>query len=174
MAALAVADGVAEVLALLELPALGGPLEHAPARLLLRQPRELPGGVVHQAVGPDHGQLGEAVVAADLEVRRVVARRDLERAGAELALHALVGDHRHAPLDEGDDDLLADEVAVPLVVGMDGDRDVGEDRRRPNGRDRDVAGAVGERIADVRERVVCVLVLDLEVRERRPGRAGTS
>ena len=106
------------------------------------------------------------MVAADLEVRRVVARRDLERARAELALHALVGDDGHAPLDEGDDDLLADELAVAVVVGMDCDRDVGEDRRRPHGGDRDVAGAVGKRIADVRERVVFVLVLDLEVRQR--------
>src|SRR5206468_8252396 len=147
--------------------ALGGPVEHAPAGLLLRQPYELAGAVAHQPVRPDHGQLLEAVVAADLEVRRVVTRGDLERAGAELALDPLVGDHRHTPLDEGDDDLLPDEVAVALIVGMDRDRDIGEDRRGPHRRDRDFAGAVGERIAEVRERVVFVLVLDLEIRERR-------
>ena len=65
------------------------------------------------------------MVAADLEVLRVVARGDLERAGAEVGLDALVGDDRHAPLDERHDRLLADQVAVALVVGVHGDRDVG-------------------------------------------------
>ena len=44
--------------------------------------------------GPDHRQRLEAVVAADLEVHRVVPRRDLDRAGAELRLDPLVGDRR--------------------------------------------------------------------------------
>ena len=48
-------------------------------------------------------------------------------------------------------------------------RDVGEDRRRPHGRDRDalLPVAVGERVADRDERVVHVHVLDLEVGDRR-------
>ena len=45
-------------------------------------------------------------VAADLEVERVVARGDLERAGAELRLDALVGDHRDGRSTNGHDDLL--------------------------------------------------------------------
>ena len=104
--------------------------------------------------------------AADLEVCRVVARRHLERTGAELGLDALVRDHRHAALDEGDDDLLADQAGVALVLGMHGDGDVGEDRRRAHGRDRHVAGAVGQRIANVDELVVHLHVVELEVRER--------
>ena len=107
------------------------------------------------------------MVAADLEVHRIVTGRDLERAGAELALDALVRDHRHDALDVRDHDLLADRVAVALVVGMDGDGDVGEHRRGADGRDRDVARPVGERIAGIGERVVHVDVLDLEVRDRR-------
>ena len=117
--------------------------------------------------GPITVRIVELVVAADLEVGRVVAGRDLERAGAELGLDARVRDHRHGPLDVRDEHLLADRVAVALVVGMHGDGDVGEDRRRPHGRDRDVAGAVGERVARVGERVVHVDVLDLEVGDRR-------
>ncbi len=62
---------------------------------------------------------------------------------------------------------LADELLVPVVVRMDGDGDVGEDRRRAHGRDRDVAAAVRERVARVRERVVDVDVLHLEVGDRR-------
>ena len=68
---------------------------------------------------------------------------------------------------KGTIDLLADELAVALVVRVDGDGDVGEDRRRPHGRDRHVARAVRERVADVRERVVDLLRLELEVGERR-------
>ena len=46
---------------------------------------------------------------------------------------------------------------------MNGDGDVSEDRRGTNGRDGDVPGSVGERIAREGERVVDVLVVDLEV-----------
>ena len=124
-------------LALHEQVALAAPVEDPLVGLLLRQPGELAGLVVHPPVGADHHRLGQAVVAADLEVDRVVAGRDLQRAGAELGLDPLVGDHRHAPLDERDDRLLPTSVAVALVVRMHRDGDVGEDRRRPDGRDRD-------------------------------------
>ena len=53
-----------------------------------------------------------------------------------VALDALVGDHRHVATDHRHDHVLADRVAVALVVGMHRDGDVGEDRRRPHGRDR--------------------------------------
>ena len=139
--ALAVADRVPVALALLELAVLlAQPVDDAVGGLLLGQPDEHVRDVAgHAAVEADHGQLGQAVVAADLEVDRVVAGRDLQRTGAELALDALVGDHRHVPTDDGHDHLAADELRVALVVGMDGHGDVGEDRRRPHGRDRDVA-----------------------------------
>jgi len=45
-----------------------------------------------------------------------VAGGDLERARSEVGLDALVGDDRHATLDEGHDHLFADEVAIALVV----------------------------------------------------------
>ena len=52
---------------------------------------------------------------------------------------------------------------------MHGDRDVGEDRGRPDGRDRDAVAsvAVRERVADRVQRVVHLLVRDLEVGDRR-------
>ena len=52
---------------------------------------------------------------------------------------------------------------------MHGDGDVGEDRRRANGGDRDAVPpvAVRERVADREERVVHLLVHDLEVGDRR-------
>ena len=118
---------------------------------------------------PIDDRLGQPVVAADLEVERIVAGRDLERAGAELAVDPLVRDDRHAPLDVRDDHLAADRVAVARVVRVHRDGDVGEDRRRPHGRDRDAVAAVAvrERVADREERVVHLLVHDLEVGDRR-------
>ena len=154
-------------LALLELSVLAQPLDDALVGLVLRQPGQLARLVVHPAVGADHRQLRQAVVAADLVVRRVVAGRDLQRARCELALDSLVGDHRHVPPDPRHDHLAADQVAVPLVLGMHGDRDVGEDGRRPHRRDRDVPLAVDEGIADVGESVVGLDVRDLEVGQRR-------
>ena len=112
-------------LALLELIVLLQPLEDALVRFLLRQPGELAGLLVHPPVRSDHRDLGQAVVAADLVVERVVTRRHLERAGAELALDPLVGDHRHAAPDHGDDHLAADEVPVAIVVRVHGHGDVG-------------------------------------------------
>ncbi len=103
------------------------------------------------------------MVAADLKVGRVVGRRDLQRTRPELALDTFIGDHRHARLRPGHDHLATDVCAVSLVVWMHSDGDVGRNRRRPHSGDRDVSITVGERVADRRERVVDVLVLQLEV-----------
>ena len=129
-------------LALLELAALLAPGQHELSCLLLRHSRDLWDDVVHPPVRADDHRLGEPVRAADLEVDRVVARRDLERAGAELGLDALVGDDRDGALDERHDGLLAHELPVALVVGMHRNADVPEDRRGPHGRDRDRAGSI--------------------------------
>ena len=110
MAALAGTDGVPVVLPLDELPAVLDPGDDGGVGLGLWQPGELAGRVVHPPVGADHHRLGQLVVATDLEVEGVVARRDLERARPERGLDARVRDDGHAPLDERDDDLAADRV----------------------------------------------------------------
>ena len=165
VAALARPHRVAVGLALLELAALLEPGDDPRVGLRLRHALEAL--CREPAVRPDHGQRLEVVVAPDLEVDRVVAGRDLERARAELGLDARVGDHGHPPPDDRDDDLAADRVAIARVVRMDRDGDVGEHRRRPHGRDRDRAVAVGERVPRVDERVVDLRMLDLEVGDRR-------
>src|SRR4029077_15916638 len=86
LAALAERDRMPIRLALDEQAALLDPRENSLLGLLLAQARELPGLVAHPAVGADHGQLGQLVVAPDLEVHRVVPRRHLQRAGAELGV----------------------------------------------------------------------------------------
>ena len=121
----------------------------------------------HARVLADHGDLVEPVRAADLEVVRVVAGGDLERAGAELGVDVVVGDDRQPPSDERQDRVLPDQPGVALVVGVDRDRGVGEDRLRPDGRDRERPRAALERVVDLVERVLDRALLDLEVRDRR-------
>ncbi len=122
----------------------------------------------HQAVLADHADALEAVLVADLEVVGVVAGRDLQRAGAEVGLDVVVGDDRQAPPDERQDELLADERRVALVVGVHRDGGVGEQRLRAHGRDDDLALAGGQRVGDRVHRVDDPLaILDLEVGDRR-------
>jgi hypothetical protein len=119
-------------------PLLAQRSNHRVARLIDVQALErLARGRGHACVLADHGDLLEPVGAADLEVVRVVARSDLERAGAELGVDVLVGDDRQPPSDERQDRVLADQPRVALVVGVNRDRGVGEDRLRPDRRDRD-------------------------------------
>ena len=105
------------------------------------------------------------MVATDLEVDRIVSRRDLQRTRAEVRLDPGVGDHGHDAADDRNDDLLADEGLVARIVRIHGDGDIGENRRRPNRGDRDRSRAVGKRVAGVSERVVQFDMLDLEVGE---------
>ena len=74
VAPLAGADRVPVVLPLDELAALLDPGDDRRVGLGLRQALEVAGLVVHPAVEADHHRLGKPVVAADLEVQRIVAR----------------------------------------------------------------------------------------------------
>ena len=132
-----------------------------------RGPRNSPAVLVHQPVLADHRDLLEAVPAADLEVVGVVAGGDLQRAGAELGIDVVVGDDRQAAADERQHAVAADEVAVALVVGMDGDRGVGEHRLRAHGGDGEHPVAALDRVVDRVEDVVDLAVLHLEVADRR-------
>ena len=87
MTALARADGVPVGLPPHEPVPFLEPRDDLPVGRLLVEALEALGD--HPAVGPDHGERLEPVVAADLEVDRVVARGDLEGAGAELGLDPL-------------------------------------------------------------------------------------
>ena len=119
------------------------------------------------AVLADHGDLLEPVPAADLEVALVVARGDLERAGAELRVHVVVGDDRQPATHERQHGGLPDQPRVALVRRVHRDGGVGEHRLGPDGRDRDRARSRLERVVDHVEGVLHGPLLDLEVRDRR-------
>ena len=131
-------------------------------------PSNSPAAAVMRPSSPITRDLLEPVRAADLEVVRVVAGRDLQRAGAELGLDVLVGDDLQPPADDRQDRHLADQPRVAVVVRVDGDRRVGQHRLRPHGGDRQRAVAGLERVVDVVEGVGDLALLDLEVRDGRP------
>ena len=111
---------------------------HRLARLQRGEAGEaLAGGLGHAAVLADDDDLLEPVRAADLEVVRVVPGRDLQRARAELRLHVGVGDDGQPAADERQLRRLPHEPRVALVVGMDGDRRVGQHRLRAHRGDRE-------------------------------------
>jgi hypothetical protein len=89
------------------------------------------------------------VSLADLIVVEVVARRDLHAARAELGIDVGVGDDGDEPVRERQLDLLADEMLVTLVFGVNSDGGVSEHGLGTRGGDHQMTGAVGERIAEV-------------------------
>ncbi|CAM5735024.1 hypothetical protein STENM223S_03475 [Streptomyces tendae] len=122
------------------------------------------------AVGGDdgvlvhHGDGGQGVPLADLEVVRVVGGRHLDGAGAELGVDVLVGDDRDGAVGQRQLDELADQVLVALVLGVDGDGRVTEHRLRAGGGDDDGLITLPVRHGD--QLAVVVLVLDLDVGDR--------
>ena len=78
-----------------------------------------------------------------------------------------------APADQRQQAVLADEAAVALVVGMDGDCGVGEHRLRANGRNREHLVGALDRVVDLVEEFGDLAVLDLEIRDRRSARPGS-
>ncbi len=125
----------------------------------------------HPSLAVDHLNARQAVAAAGLEIRRVVVRRDLDHAGAEVALDRVVGDERDlAPRDRNDGE-LPDEMPVALVLGVHGEGSVAEQRLGPRRRDDDALGAARDRIGDLPELVLDLPHLDFEIGDRgvQPG-----
>ncbi len=162
----AVADRVPVRLDLLEVPVGLQPIDdRLPCRLAVH-PGERSAVLVDRPVGVQDVDRIEAVRLTDLEVDRVVRRGDLERPGPELGIDQLSPYDRKRPTEDRKARRLADQMSVPLVVGMNGDRRVPEHRLRARRGDRHRAAAL-ERILDVVEGAVDLLVLHLEVGDRR-------
>ncbi len=95
------------------------------------------GVLVHRGVGVEHVDDRQAVPLADLVVGRVVAGRDLERAGAELPIDVGVMDHRDRAVEDRHQAGLADQMPVALVVRVHGHGGVAQDGLRARRRHRD-------------------------------------
>ncbi len=121
----------------------------------------------HQAVLADHADFLQPVLSADLEVVDVVARGDLESAGAEFGVDVLVGDDRQPPADQGQDAVATDQVGVSLVLRVHRDGGVGHHRLRADSGHGQHAVGVLYRVVDRVQGVGLLAVFDLEVGDRR-------
>ncbi len=143
-------------------------LAHRDASLEAVHAVELRSGVDDPALGVQDGDHRQLVSYPDFEVVRVVCGRDLDGAGAEFGVHVLVGDDSHRPVHERVRQAGTDQMAVALVVGMDRDRGVAQHRLDPSGGHHDVGLRVLQRaVPEGHQLTVDVLVVDLEVRDRR-------
>ena len=130
---------------------------------------------VHSVVGPavfvdlsivaDAADGLQVVAQAHLEVVGVVGRGHLHGAGAEAQLHVLVGHNGDLPVHDGQDAGLAHQVLEPLVLRVHGYAGIAHHGLGPGGGDDQVAGAVGQGIADIPQVAGLVHVLHLGVRE---------
>ena len=113
----------------------------------------------------------EAVAFADRIVVEVVRRRDLDAAGAERRVDIGIGNHRDGAIAQRQLQLAADQMPIPFIVGIHGNRNVAQHGFRAGGRHHQAAHAVdrtfGERIQDVPEAAVLFLALDFEIGDCR-------
>ena len=75
-------------------------------------------GVLHARVFGHHQRHLELVAQADLEVRRVVGRRDLHEPGPECRIDRLVRDDGNGDVGDGQAGCFPHEPGVPGVPGM--------------------------------------------------------
>ena len=105
--------------------------------------------LVDGAVVGDAADDLQIVAQAHLEVVGVVGGRHLHRAGAETDLAVLVAHDGDLPVHDGQDALLADQVLELLVLRVHRHAGIAHHGLGTGGGDDDIAGAVGQRIADV-------------------------
>ncbi len=63
----------------------------------------------------------------DLEVHRVMGRRDFHRACAERGINSFIGDDGNLPAYSGQDSLLAQQACISLIFGIDRHCGIAED-----------------------------------------------
>ena len=139
-------------------------LDHGLAALVAVHAAVLFGHVVVHAGGlRQHVEHREVVTAADFKVVEVVGGRDLHAARAEFAVHVAVGDDGDRAAGERQDEFLADQRSVALVLWIDGDGLVAEKRFGTGRGNDDAFRAVGGRIADLPHVAVFLGAFDFKV-----------
>ena len=170
MAARAVSDGVLMLLCGDENARLFEVFDEHLAALVAVESRVLAETFRHRAVIFYDAHLRQVMTKPHFEVVRIVRRRNLDRARTEGGIDVLVGKDGNRAVDDGQDDVPADEILVACIIGMHGDSRIAEHRLRARRRDLDIALAVLESIAQMPEMTRLRLVLDFDVRKRRIAR----
>ena len=121
--------------------------------------------IVHRGIEIEDGERRQPVSLPELPVVEIMRRRDLDGAGAELAINVVVGHDRDGAASQRQRHLFADERAVALIVGIDRHRHVTQHGFRPGRRDDDGLAIlrVDQRIADLPELALLLFAVDLEI-----------
>jgi hypothetical protein len=117
----------------------------------------------HPAQVVDDLEALQAVPHAELEVVRIVGRGHLEASGAKGAVHVGVPHDRDLPVLKRQDQAATDEMRIALVFGVHRHGRISEERFRPGRGDDEGPAAVAQRIADMVQPALGVLVLHLEI-----------
>ena len=151
----------------LDEPGGGEICDHLGARL---EPVETPISrrrrVVQPSVPVKNIELRQAVPLADLEIGKIVGRRDLDCAAAGLGVGVLVRDDRNEPVGERQAHRFSDEVGETRIARMYGDTGIAQHGLRPGRCDgNEPPGILCERVADVPQRTLGFAALNLEIRD---------
>src|SRR6476620_12327259 len=114
-------------------------------------------------------QTGKLMPFTRFIVVKVMGRRDLDRTGAEFEVNedSVADDGNIAPR-QRETDFLPNEMSMAWIIGMHGDRRIAQHRFWPRGGDHQRStGIVRERIADVKELPLHVLMFDFNVGQGR-------
>ena len=90
----------------------------------------------------------QRMTLTDFKIDLVVRRRYFQNPGAEFRIDCFVADNRQFFARKRAPNALADQVAIPRIVGMNGHARVGHDRFRPRRGDLEKApGLIGELVS---------------------------
>ena len=167
MAARAVPDGMLVFLCTHERTDLCEFLDKCLAAFVAVKSRVFSRALAHRSVRIDDDDLLEMVALPHLEVVRVVGRRHLDRARSECGVDIRIGKERNAPLHHGQDQSLADEAFVALIIRMHSDPRIAEHRLGPRRRDLHIVIRALDLVAEMPEIPLLCLMLHLDVRDRR-------
>ena len=120
---------------------------------------------VDGAVVSDAADDLQIVPQAHLEVVGVVGGGHLHRAGAEAQLYVIIGHDGDLPVHDGQDAGLAHQMLEPLILGVDGHAGIAHHGLGTGGGHHQIAGAVGQGIADIPQVAGLVGVFHLGVRQ---------
>ena len=125
----------------------------------------LVGSAGHVAVVGEHAHDGQVMAQADLKVVGVVGRGDLHDTGALGHIGVLVADDGNLLVQQGQHHMAAVEMGVPGVLAVDGHSGIAQHGLRAGGGQLQHLAGLLDRVQQVPEAAVLLLVLHLGIRD---------
>ncbi len=123
--------------------------------------------LVHMGVGVEDVDDVQPPALADLEIVEIMARGNLDRAGALFRVGVAIGDDGNAPPDDRQHHVLADQVLISLVIGVHGHTGIAQHGFRAGRADGDVfAVAALDGVLEEPHLAFCLALFDLQVGNR--------